>query len=1556
MTDEIRRAETRVALVIGNGGYLHERRLDNPVNDAQAIAKCLGKLGFSKIAYHEDVGADALKRAVVAFRRTADEADTAVIYFAGHGIETGGVNFLLAVDAQLEDIRDVEHEAVSLDQLLNAVEGARRLRLVILDACRDSGFRDRAVRLTRTRSVGAAGLADVNLDRGNLVVAYAAKGGTKALDGDGPHSPYAEALLEHLAKPLDIRRLFGFVRDAVWEKTGGVQTPHLYESLGGAEVFLVPGAKPADTAGRDAIDVFISYSREDWPLARLLVHRLRTEGYGVWWDNDLTAGLEFDRETLDALAAARTAIVIWTKTSVDSNWVRGEARRALDQKIDAEGKISKLIPLRAKDLEIDRIRPPFDALHTLPLEEHPRLRSALQRRGVSPRVRAKGHDSAGAVERRDTLDPGDFESFLEQFPNGSNATLAERQIERLIAEETVSEVLDRFIREHCDSPRISLAKSRLAALADPSRPDAKPRRQRKRRGAKPPAAGPDEVLSHSPLHAPVAETEGRLPEPIADAADALPDTGSTSDPSPAATSADVELESAVDSQADIPAVELPIAEMTSTPEKPSIENEHLKEYLAHDPEAVGRPAETLATDGHESVSAISVHEQTDQFEHSAPIPDGIVDAASVPEHPAMPGVTGHAAPPVAGSQEDGTSEKKPIEPPPGDLEHDQSFRDQAEFDVGSSAGKIPSEHGVGAGPPLEEESAPKSDPELLRPIDIGHDSTSVAATGSGSEDRPPPPTPTLEFLSIVLKQAEDASAGIHERSATPAPISARAEPQLLTVHGDAAAQPQPFEARSRPPPSGSRAPLRRRDGSRTYARVIAAVALAAVVAAFGMWYLSDDEARCSLGVTQDAAARIAACEAAVRRDPQRGELRFTLGALRFREGDFRRAIADFDAAVGSRFTAAELYDYRSRAREALNEYDEALNDYDIAVRDPKYRRALAPKYADALIRRGNQRLNSGALSDAISDFTRAIDLDANNVAAYEGRRLAYEKADNFDAALKDFTREVELQPARASTRLNPKYAGAYIKRGISRTKEPKLDYAKAIDDFSAALRIDPGTPFQQFDVYNYRRMARESLSDFRRAAEDYDVMLKLNRPKAESLPLRAEYLLLYRTRADALAAKKEFKQAVDEYSIALRANPRDTASYVGRGNANLELRQWDAAIADFDAVIAIDPASVAAHRNLGRARLNKNENEEAIKSFTQALTLDKRDLDSFKGRRAAYEALSNFEAALDDYTEAVKLSPQYADAAPLDAKYAEALRTRARSFAYFGRAFLESIVTNEQPPDLTPRTEVCRERARTGDQAPDSKKLATACYELALRDYDQVLKLSPDNYRALNARCWVRGITWKPDQLKPALDDCRRAEQVLKTALGAAKGNAQLTMQLNATYHSTLDSRGLVYLKTKQYDAAIDDYDTVVDYLKPSPDPEDKVTRAQALYGRGLAKRRGRASGGEDDITEAKSLRPTIVEMFKLYGVGALPDHLATAPSAKAAFERLPNVAFRWSGQEAYSVGSVQECEIRCSTDGTCQGFTYFKQKNLCRLMDTLTERLADPTADSGVKGQLSAR
>jgi hypothetical protein len=235
-------ADKRVALIVGNSSYQAVPQLPNPSRDASSVAKMFKDAGFDSVEIQLNVGNLEFKRAIRKFEVAADHADIAVIYYAGHGLEIDGINYLIPVDARLASDRDADDEAIPLERLVSSADGAKRLRLIILDACRDNPFvaTMRRERKTASRST-TRGLGRVEPTSTDTLIAYAARAGSTADDGDGQHSPFTTAMLKNLTVPgLDVRLAFGRVRDEVMKITASRQEPFVYGSLGGGNVSLVP--------------------------------------------------------------------------------------------------------------------------------------------------------------------------------------------------------------------------------------------------------------------------------------------------------------------------------------------------------------------------------------------------------------------------------------------------------------------------------------------------------------------------------------------------------------------------------------------------------------------------------------------------------------------------------------------------------------------------------------------------------------------------------------------------------------------------------------------------------------------------------------------------------------------------------------------------------------------------------------------------------------------------------------------------------------------------------------------------------------------------------------------------------------------------------------------------------------------------------------------------------------------------------------------------------------------------------------------------------------------
>ena len=231
-----------MALIVGNGAYKNVQQLDNPPRDARLIADTFRGLGFATVTLAPDLTRDKFFAALRDFGAEAEKSDWAVVYYAGHGMEIGGVNYLIPTDAKLATDHDADQQAVALEQVIAAVGGARKLKLVLLDACRDNPF-DKTMKHTIALKLVSKGLSNIEPEAGFMVV-YAAKHGQTALDGETGNSPFATVLSRDIKEPkLEVRKLFDIIRDDVWKTTNHEQQPFTYGSPPGREDFYFVAGK-----------------------------------------------------------------------------------------------------------------------------------------------------------------------------------------------------------------------------------------------------------------------------------------------------------------------------------------------------------------------------------------------------------------------------------------------------------------------------------------------------------------------------------------------------------------------------------------------------------------------------------------------------------------------------------------------------------------------------------------------------------------------------------------------------------------------------------------------------------------------------------------------------------------------------------------------------------------------------------------------------------------------------------------------------------------------------------------------------------------------------------------------------------------------------------------------------------------------------------------------------------------------------------------------------------------------------------------------------------------
>jgi uncharacterized caspase-like protein len=349
------------------------------------------KAGFDVVDSKLDLGNTAMRRAVREFTGIARNADIAVVYYAGHGIEFDGSNYLIPVDAELASDVDVDDETISLDRIMRMLDPVKRLRLVILDACRENPFAKKMTRTVASRSVGR-GLAKIEVVTTDTLVAFAAKAGMTAADGAGDHSPFTAALLDSLAIPgLDLRIAFGRVRDEVMKNTDNKQEPYVYGSIGGSTVALVPkpAEKPAQAAAPSPADTLA----RDYEFAERI-------GTRQAWDSFLAAHstgffADLARAARDKIVAAEQQVTLGREKAAEEELKRKAAeaaqlRAAEETKLKTEEEAKKFA------------------------EEEAKLKAKLEEvaKSQTPMVVASAPSAAEAT-RSATMDPGDIARLLQ---------------------------------------------------------------------------------------------------------------------------------------------------------------------------------------------------------------------------------------------------------------------------------------------------------------------------------------------------------------------------------------------------------------------------------------------------------------------------------------------------------------------------------------------------------------------------------------------------------------------------------------------------------------------------------------------------------------------------------------------------------------------------------------------------------------------------------------------------------------------------------------------------------------------------------------------------------------------------------------------------------------------------------------------------------------------------------------------------------------------------------------------------------------------------------------
>jgi uncharacterized caspase-like protein len=225
-------AEKRVALIIGNGAYAHKAQLANPAHDAEDVAAALKRTNF-EVIFGTDLSQAEMQDVTIRFSRASRSADVALFYYSGHAMQFNGVNYLMPIDATLDDEADLKR-FTRVDDIMNDLQQAKNLRILVLDSCRDNPFAEslkRSLGSARSTSV-RQGLSKMDAPLGTIV-SFSTQAGQTADDGNGRNSPYTTAFLSRIEEPKEIGDVFRDISTDVYETSGKSQLPELSLSIVG---------------------------------------------------------------------------------------------------------------------------------------------------------------------------------------------------------------------------------------------------------------------------------------------------------------------------------------------------------------------------------------------------------------------------------------------------------------------------------------------------------------------------------------------------------------------------------------------------------------------------------------------------------------------------------------------------------------------------------------------------------------------------------------------------------------------------------------------------------------------------------------------------------------------------------------------------------------------------------------------------------------------------------------------------------------------------------------------------------------------------------------------------------------------------------------------------------------------------------------------------------------------------------------------------------------------------------------------------------------------------
>jgi len=551
--------------------------------------------------------------------------------------------------------------------------------------------------------------------------------------------------------------------------------------------------------------------------------------------------------------------------------------------------------------------------------------------------------------------------------------------------------------------------------------------------------------------------------------------------------------------------------------------------------------------------------------------------------------------------------------------------------------------------------------------------------------------------------------------------------------------------------------------------------------------------------SQKYAEAIKAVDKAISKKPNFYQAWYFKGVIFFSEKKDTEAITAFDKALKINPDFAQAWKLRGRVLGLLDKYSEALTSFNQAIAlspnqfDLYYWRGLSlaqlkrfpesieaynqaikfyPDFQHSYLSRGWSYLVLQKYQQAIDDFTQVIQLDPKNADYYHSRGLAYSLLNKRQQAIDDLTQAIQLDPKNAqyyshrgyaysalkkyqqaitdftkAIQLDPKNAQYYNARGL--VYGSLEDYKKAIEDITEAIRLDP----KDFSYYASRGIAYSGLKDYKQAISDLTEAIRLdpkNAPytvqglrysefkdnKLRISSYNTQLSIVYVTRGDAYSKLKEYKQAIDDYTQAIKIDTQYADTYRSRGNVYWQLKEYKQAIDDYTQAIKIDPKNANYYARRGLTYLQLKDYKQAIDDYNQAIKIDNTKTIYYNLRGDAHFQLKDYKQAIDDYTQAIKLDTKNASYYNL------------RGFAYFQlKDYKQAINDWTQSIKIEPKN-------ATYYSARGDAYFQLKDYKQAIDDYTQAIKLKPDFTEAY----YGRGIAhYFLKDYKQAIDDWNQA-------------------------------------------------------------------------------------------------------------------------------------------------------------------------------------------------------